>query len=384
MRAAHLPERSPSGGLYAPSEVSRAEWRALVTASAHSEPKLLPEVALDARRGAQAEPVLFWRINDRGARALAVLERRPVRLARAPGLGRLTSMSALRVVGSDLFGDVDRGSAEAFIGAASAAIDGRNTGCVWFDDLDTGSPLAEPIEAARRKRLIDVFSPFAPQPHWYIRFPDPPAAYWKTLPGKARYKLRRKARAFSHRVVAITEPGEVEAFLQKARAISERSWQGKRFGLRVRASAAEIREAKILAAAGAFRSYLLERDDGTPVAFVLGTQWQGRFRHEETGYDMAFAELSPGIVLLYGLLGDLLAREPPELLDFGAGDAEYKRSFANVYRESGRVALIRRGGYPLAASALARGWLGAERRGRDVLRRTGIYEKARRLYRGRR
>jgi CelD/BcsL family acetyltransferase involved in cellulose biosynthesis len=369
--------------LLRPSEVSRHAWRALVTRSRPSDPKLLPEIALESAGAESPEPLLYWRGDAAGGRTLAVMEPRGIRLARAPGIGRLTALRALRVVGNDVYGEVDPESAAEFIDAACALLAAGRADCVLFDDLGEDSPLVAPIGLAERTRRVIVYRPSPPQPHWYIEFPSPAEAYWKGISSKARYKLRRKARAFDHRLIAIRERHQVRTFFETARHISARSWQGKRLGLRIRASPAEVRKAEILADAGAFRSYLLERDDGTPLAFVLGSQWHGRYFHEETGYDMEFAELSPGIVLQYRLLEDLIAHDTPRILDFGAGDAEYKRTLGNLRKGSGKLILMRRGGRPLAAHAVAGISRAAERGARDMLRRMGVYERARRLYRGR-
>jgi CelD/BcsL family acetyltransferase involved in cellulose biosynthesis len=382
--AAEAPLADLRPRLLRPSDVSRHAWRALVAQSRPSDPKLLPEIALEPAGGRTAEPLLFWRGDVASARTLALLEPRVIRLARAPGIGRLTTLRALRVVGNDVYGEVDGASASEFIDAACTLLAGGRADCVVFDDLAANSPLGEPIAAAERARRILAYRPSPPQPHWYIEFPSPAEAYWKGVSSKARYKLRRKARALDHRVITIREPAQVREFLERARHISARSWQGKRLGLRVCASPEELRKAERLAEVGALRSYLLERSDGTPLAFVLGSQWRGRYFHEETGYDMSYAELSPGMVLQYRLLEDLIAQDTPQLLDFGAGDAEYKRSLGNVCGESGRLILVRRTGRPLAAYALAGAWHASDRGARALMRRAGVYERVRRLYRGRR
>ena len=371
---------APLDRVVTPSDVSRHAWRALVTRCAPSDPKLLPEVAVDA--AARGQPLLYWRTDGAGA-SLAVLERRRLRLARAPGIGRLTTIDALRVVGNDVFGDVDGPSAAQFVDAMCALLERGRADGVLFDDLAVDSPLAGPIAAAQAARRVAVYRPSPPQAHWYIEFPSPPDRYWKSVSSKTRYKLRRKARAFEHHLLRVTERRDVAAFLDKARAISERSWQGKRLGPRIRGAADEARRAERLADAGALRSYLLEAPDGTPLAFVLGSQWRGRYLHEETGYDMSRAELSPGIVLQYRMLEDLVAHDTPDILDFGAGDAEYKRSLANVRGDSGRLVMLRRAPGPRIARGVAAAYGASEARARAILRRAGFYERARRVYRGR-
>jgi CelD/BcsL family acetyltransferase involved in cellulose biosynthesis len=118
-----------------------------------------------------------------------------------------------------------------------------------------------------------------------------------------------------------------------------------------------------------------------PVAFVYGWQWNGRFEYEEIGYDPALAERAPGRVLLYRVLEDLIADRTPDLLDFGCGDAEYKRSFGTEESTSGPMVIA-------SNSVKAQLWSGfhqtravVDRSMRELLQRAGLYEQARRLYR---
>src|SRR5207249_4733299 len=111
---------------------------------------------------------------------------------------------------------------------------------------------------------------------------------------------------------------QVDEFLDQAHRVSRQSWQAKRLGVRIRNTPEERAYYEFLASQGALRSYVLEHR-GRPVAFEFGIQWNGRFVFEETGYDAAFAGHSPGTVLLFRILEDLIARDTPELLDFGYG-----------------------------------------------------------------
>ena len=43
------------------------------------------------------------------------------------------------------------------------------------------------------------------------------------------------------------------------------------------------------------------------------------------------------------MIGDLIAHQRPRLLNFGIGDAAYKRTFSNVQLEDASVLLLRKG-----------------------------------------
>jgi CelD/BcsL family acetyltransferase involved in cellulose biosynthesis len=78
-------------------------------------------------------------------------------------------------------------------------------------------------------------------------------------------------------------------------------------------------------------------------------QWKGCFITEETGYDQGYASHSPGRVLYYRVIQDLVERNSPRLMSMGFGDAEYKEIWANKQSLSGPVMLVRRSMRPMLA-----------------------------------
>ncbi len=144
----------------------------------------------------------------------------------------------------------------------------------------------------------------------------------------------------------------------------------------------ERRYHQLLAEHGALRSYVLDTPDG-PIAFLRGIQTGDCYVHDEIGFDSDHAKLSPGTILLYHALEDLTADRCPRRLDFGLGDAEYKRHFGNQETQSGPVVAVARRMRPRAALMVEQLRRTADHRARELLRRTGLYERMRRLYRGR-
>jgi len=174
----------------------------------------------------------------------------------------------------------------------------------------------------------------------------------------------------------------VAEFLDKAGHVSERSWQGRRIGIRVSDTPEERRYHELLAEHGALRSYVLDTPNG-PVAFLRGIQTGDSYVHDEIGFDSDFAKISPGTILLYHALEDLTAHDCPRRLDFGLGDAEYKQHFGNHQTMSGPVVAVARRMRPRATLLVEQLRRSADGRARALLRRTGLYERMRRLYRGR-
>jgi CelD/BcsL family acetyltransferase involved in cellulose biosynthesis len=169
--------------------------------------------------------------------------------------------------------------------------------------------------------------------------------------------------------------------LTKAQLVSAKSWQTRRLGgLRIQNTPSALAYWQAIAHMGGFRSYLTERE-GQPIAFVLGVQWNGRFIYEEPGYDPAFADLSPGMVILLRAIEELYARNTPKVFDFGFGHAEYKQILGSRMSQSGPVLLIRRGWKPAAVMGMERLRREAGAAARAMLRDSGLLETVRRMYR---
>ncbi len=90
---------------------------------------------------------------------------------------------------------------------------------------------------------------------------------------------------------------------------------------------------------GWFRGYVLYLN-GTPAAFWHGNAYKGVFGIGATGFDPAFADARPGTYLLMRVVEDLAAEGSVHTLDFGFGDAEYKRHFGDECRLEEDVVLV--------------------------------------------
>jgi hypothetical protein len=313
-------------------------------------------------------------------RSLAVLAEKVIRLRPVPGVPWGPFLRGRRLVGNQVLGLSGEGRLDYFFGQMAAALSAGEFDCVLFEDIAVGSSLWTALSRADVGAGFAVVHPAEVQPHWWIDFPERPEEYWGQFSGKARYNFRRMAKKLDPVVTCYRDLGDVPIFLEKASAVSCRSWQGRRIGLRVQNSPREKTFWEFVAAQEAMRSYILEKG-GEPVAFVMGIQWNHCYSYEEIGYDHALSESSPGIVLLLRILEDLVAHETPRRFDFGFGDGAYKRLFANRQTSSGPVLAVSRRWRPTAAIWLERSSRGVARAAQAGLRRVGLWSKFRRLYR---
>jgi len=371
-----------TGGPQPSTADAQQRWEELARAHPSGSVFLLPRYVLSDCHYVRP-PLIYarWK-NASPAPALASLAALvpydvPMRL---PRWMRRRVFSGRKVLDNTLLGESDAAAMLAFAQSLGRLLHRREADYILFRDLDIHSPMREALLQASQQRRFHLVEPSDPMPHWWIRFPEKPEQYWSQFSKKTRYNFRYRAKHLDHTVRCLRTVGEVSEFVQKVKSLVCRTWQHRR--LEVLFDVEERLEAwKQLAAAGAFRSYLLEQGDRL-VAFAMGMQWKGLYIYEETGYDPLDAPKSPGQVLLYRVIEDLIARDTPQLLDFGFGDSEYKRIYANHQTTSGPLALVRQGPLPLALMSLFRARSLAGRAARRTLEKLGILSTIRHLYRG--
>jgi CelD/BcsL family acetyltransferase involved in cellulose biosynthesis len=133
---------------------------------------------------------------------------------------------------------------------------------------------------------------------------------------------------------------------------------------------------------GWFRGYILYLNDA-PAAFWHGNAYKGVFGIGATGFDPAFADARPGTYLLMRAVEDLAADGSVHTLDFGFGDAEYKRHFGDECRPEEDVVLVERRARPLALNLARTGLQGTTKVARGAVERVGGLGRLRRRRRER-
>lgn len=193
-----------------------------------------------------------------------------------------------------------------------------------------------------------VYLPYGSRPwHWLKLEGDFESYLLAQMGKKGRYNLRRTVRLLrehgggSLECERVTSADQIADFLPAAAEVSAATWQRRVLGSRIENSAAQAESLRDLAERRLLRAYLL-RCGGRPVAFAIGYQFEQVFHYVEVGFDQSFASFSPGTALLYLIVEDLFRHDSPAILNFGIGDAPYKRRFSNREGRDACVILFRR------------------------------------------
>ena len=248
------------------------------------------------------------------------------------------ALHILRVCGGDL---VEDGLTEPSLRAVWTDVFRRHgdVEAVWLDHVAEGERSRLVLESTRGHP--DCFARVlqARQPHSYARLRAGEAGPARSRSTRRRVERYERALAARHGEVRLVEL-RTEAELNEQRTpietLMNRAWQSVWLGYRM-----DLDAQMPLARAGLVLSFLLTAG-GTAVVFLLGYQGHGVLCLHQIGYAQEMAGFSPGTVLLSRVMERLAAEGQDLTVDFGSGEAGYKKHFAPDVGSSTRILVVRR------------------------------------------
>ena len=220
--------------------------------------------------------------------------------------------------------------------------------CVYMDSLPTDSFLwnfLRKFVAKQRNYMLFILD--GVRQYHSLALPPTFDEYLSSFKRKKRYNLERQVRMLRNHgagaldMIRVDMESQIPDFLEGAVSVARNSWQQNRIGTRIDKGQERFEKLKDLARKGLLRSYLLICGH-KPSAFILGYQFRDVYHYVEIAYDQSLSKLSPGTVLLYLLVEDLINHNPPKRVTFGVGHASYKQEFGNIHQEDASVLLLRK------------------------------------------
>ena len=169
--------------------------------------------------------------------------------------------------------------------------------------------------------------------HWWADLPDTTDAFLKKINSKHRAQLRSKERKLAEHCGGTIQakifqaPQEVSLFCTTAEKIAQATYlRGLGEGFY---NNEEMRNRLDLSARkGWMRGHVLYANE-KPCAFWLGTLYRNAFYLDFTGFDSGLKDFAPGQILFIKMIEYLCDAEDIRGIDFGFGDAEYKRRYGD-------------------------------------------------------
>jgi len=270
----------------------------------------------------------------RDSRPEAMLAGRIVneRIAFKAGYKTIFSVRArlLSIAYGGLLGNLSSENSAALVGEITRSLRRGEADAVRLKEIPMESDFFRAAMQAGGLWFRDRF--VTPNEHWRLNLPGDYAEFLKSRSPKIRQDIRRYARRFREaygddiRIQCYRRHTELDRMCVDMETISAKTYhRGLGVGF---ADSAETRGLFAMALDhGWQRAYVLYVR-GTPCAFWEGLMYRQSFFPISTAYDPAFEEQRPGAFLLRHII-EQLCGERVSQIDFGLGDANYKRWYAN-------------------------------------------------------
>jgi len=332
-----------------------------------------PHVVVLSRDG-QAEAMVVARIED-------------LRLRCTVGYKTIATPRArfMTVVHGGVIGGDSESTCEVLLDELLASLERREADVVRLPGLRAGSSLHTAARTSPPFRSRDFLTGL--EPHRSLRLPTSMDEFLATRSRKTRESVKRYEKRLlrehgdhlSTRI--LREAGDADRLFADIEEVAAKTYQ-RGLGVAFEDNEEHRRLTALGLERGWFRAYLLYLDD-RPIAFWHGCAYNGTFAIGSPGYDPEFSAYRVGMFLQMRMIEDLCRDESIHTLDYGHGDAEYKRRFGSEDWDEADVLIFAPTSRGVALN-VARTSTGALSRGaRRVLAGTGLDTRLKRRWRRR-
>jgi Acetyltransferase (GNAT) domain len=225
----------------------------------------------------------------------------------------------------------DEEAADTLVSSLRRFLDDRTADAALMPRIRVGSPLARRLE--REPWLLRAHFE-AREIHRIVNIPATPAEFFAARSANTRRNVKRvrvmlERRVQNAKVRLYSEPGELADMIAQLERVAAHTWQRK-IGGGFATTPSELALYRTAMAKDVFRTWILF-DADRPIAFLIGLVHGGGLTGRFMAYDPAYDEYRPGFYLFARLIEDLCADDRIGHYDFGVGDSQFKRSFADSH-----------------------------------------------------
>jgi CelD/BcsL family acetyltransferase involved in cellulose biosynthesis len=244
----------------------------------------------------------------------------------------LPSLKCLTILNGGLLGSITAETADRFLDEIGRRLRLSEIDAVFFNRLDTRSPVYSRAAAKIHGLCCSHFNRV--EVHRTMTVPASLEDFYQSCSKKHRANLRRYVRKIEEQyaeratVLRYWQEESVDSFIEAASQVSAKTYQHQ-LGCGMQGDEQTRSLMKRVAQRGWLRGHILFLD-GQPCAFQHGVIYRGRYFLEQIGFDPKWKDLNVGTVLFLEALQDLVRDgDKPAVIDFGFGDADYKRSYGD-------------------------------------------------------
>ena len=293
-------------------------------------------------------------------------------------------LRALNVVYNGVLGDRAEDHADVLVRELEAALDRGEADVAYLPNFRASSRL---VTLARTGPSVLCRQHVSEENlHWRLPIPSSIDDFLRSQSKHARqnlrYYTRRVEREFGDdmRMEVYRDVSDIDVFFDRVGEVAAKTYQHG-LGAAVRDDEIHRNLTRLAMERGWFRAYVLSLKD-RPVAFWYGSGYRGVFTTGTTGYDPAYTNLRLGTYVLMKLVEDICGDPTVDVLDFGFGDADYKRRFGQESWAETDVFLFAARPRPIAVNLARSAIVGAGEVATSVVGRAGLTDRVKKAWRG--
>jgi hypothetical protein len=200
---------------------------------------------------------------------------------------------------------------------------------VTFNHLPNESRLYSYLQ--RKVKGLEKGRPWLPNIHWDMEVPRNVDEFYGKLSTKHRHEIKRQFRRLTENlkgkwdIKSYEHESDVTILCKDAAAVSRKTYQHA-MGI---GFVNDVRHQRLFtsrAGLGQLKAHVLYCKD-MPAAFQIGMQYRNTLHLNYIGYDPQWKRFSVGTLLFVKVLEDLCTSNSVQQIDFGFGDADYKKSY---------------------------------------------------------
>jgi hypothetical protein len=291
----------------------------------------------------------------------------------------------LTTVHGGLLGDQNAPNMNLLLNAIVDALKSGEADAACFHGLEHGNALHQALENAGSFWTRDAHP--VPLQRWRVRLPKTYDEFLRSRSSNTRHNVKRYSKRFIEAfqgqwaIRSFSAPDEVEAMLADTEAVAQNTYhRGLGVGFIINE---QTRAISLLSAQKRWLRAHILYVNGKPCAFWNGWLYGRTFFTWTTGFDPTLNDSRPGMFLLQHMFRELCAEGCVDEVDFGLGDAQYKRDWCDFHCKQVSQLLFARSFKSTSFNLLRRPLVAASATAESVLGHTTAVQKLKKAWRDR-
>jgi hypothetical protein len=238
---------------------------------------------------------------------------------------------SLTFIYGGILGNVKHKEVNIFISHLNEQLKGKKVEVIYLDDVDIRTEFYQNIKLLKQDGLLNQKTPY--NLHWRMTLPKTMDDFYNGLSYKFRKNIRRSTRNLYEKyknhveIKCFTSIKDLPYVIDQNEAIAQKTYQrGLGVGFEKTYLSKSLME--IAANHGWMKCYILYINDEA-IAFDRVYKYNNSLFLQDGGYNPDFKDVEPGTNLFIKILEDSFGKQQIDYIDFGFGDAPYKRRFCD-------------------------------------------------------